>query len=225
MGTDEMARSTTPAMRSVLRRGAVLALPVGLLAIGTVAMLPRHDAPALPGAGLLGKVSDRLAFVGEDVPTREGRIFDTLATFALPVAAASGWSDAPTPTLAVVSRTADTTRLQTAKRGSAALPRMAQAEAEVARVPALPPSRPIRPAEAAAAEPQPVVAAAEAPADVRLLGVRVPGTGHLPSGRATLRKVADLGEKAAELGIGTAAALGNGVADMGRSVAGAVGWR
>lgn len=185
---------------------------------------PREDEPKLPPPG---KVADRLAFVEEDVPVRQTRIYDTLAMFALPQAQGSPWGAAEIaiPQGPVRSRVA------------AAMPRMVEAEAPHARQ-VLPPVRPTQ-AEFAKAEPAKAAPTAKAapvaiatasaplpgersvewmaatasaePSPIRILGLAVPGSQHLPSGRETMRGVASIGTKAKAIGTGTVATVGGAV--------------
>lgn len=193
---------------------ALLGASVAVFGLVTIAARdPGPPVPVLPD----GKFVDRLAFVEEDVPVRDTRVYDTVSMFATLSVEPAAWSDIPAP-----AAIADPVPVRSAalapRMPAAALPRMVVAAREPPRrAPATPPAKPfgLAPVTMAAVTGRPASAEETEPQPIRLVGWSVPGTQHLP-GRRDAAKVASL--------VGNrAAAIGNGAADLVADGAEAIG--
>lgn len=192
-----------------------------LLATGlaTAAVSFAMREPATQPSVHQGKFDERLAWQVENVPTRQTRVYDTLAMFALPQAEPRAWSvAAPASDKVAVLAPASPVR----DRGQASVPSIVQAEAgphRTATDAVLPPHRPIVLARA-----EPPTSIQQRPASpeevrqpVRVLGWNVPGSDLLPSRHGALQKVAALGTRALS--------FGGDVADFGGSLIDGIGLR
>lgn len=175
---------------------------------------PDRPVPMLPD----GKFVDRLAFVEEDVPVRDTRVYDTVSMFASLSVEPAAWSDVPAPT-GVVEAAPVRSMALAPRLHNASLPRILMVVREPVRhlAAALPPTKPsgLSPVTLAAVIGQAASTEETDPQPIRLVGWTVPGSQHLP-GRRDAAKVASLvGDRAT--------AIGNGAADLVADGADAIG--
>lgn len=194
---------------------ALLGSSVAVLGLVAVAARdPGAPVPVLPD----GKFVDRLAFVEEDVPVRDTRVYDTVSMFATLSVEPVAWSDVPAPAASADTMPVRSTALAP-RPHAAALPRMVMVAREPVRrvAAALPPAKPsgLPPVTLAMAAGRPASSEETDPEPIRLVGWSVPGSQHLP-GRRDAAKVASLvGERASAIGTGAADLVADGADAIG----------
>lgn len=215
----------SPSGRSA--RDLCVAAGAGLVA---AAFVLHHWTAATPGPVPVndGKLADRLAFEQEVVPTRETRIFDTVAMFSQLPAEPAPWSEAAVPTLPPMPvRVAHDAASRPAQMPRLVVSQATPSKPAAARPPARPPAD-LGPKPGQSASSQGPAAARREP--LRVAGWSLPGSQFLPTGRDAVRVVSFVGTKAVDLGSGTAdvvqsgaSVVGDALSSAGRRVAGTIG--